>query len=363
MPDTATTDMFGKRAVDNDTTVVPQNNNSPVGQLLPLVASQDGSPPPPVVIPPKKKQQRSDKSRGRRRVIIGIILMLLLGAAAGYGGWWFASGRYSHVPKVIGSLKADAIQKLEDAGYDVSVAPGLEFDSAVAKNHVLRTDPPADTRLVRGKTVTVVISAGPQYFTVPPVRGKTPAQARATLQGAGPLTVAPNVKPEASADVPEGKATRTVPAAGARVTVDRTITIYVSTGPPIIDVPSIAAGTQFGQAKRTLKSSAGEFKVHKIEQYSDSIPAGQVISIDPSDQARKFSTISVTVSKGPEFVQVPNIAPGTSLSDAEAALQNVGLTWTVSYPYGRRPGPVVLGTDPGAGTSVHVGDSVTLVAF
>jgi eukaryotic-like serine/threonine-protein kinase len=360
-PDTATTDMLGKRMVNTDTTVVPRGTAPRVGQRLPLLPDESAL-PPPVVIPPKKTKQRSARSRGRRRALIAILLVLLLGAAAGYGGWWFASGRYSRVPAVVGSLKADAIQQLEDAGYDVSVAPGLEFDSNVAKDHVLRTDPAADTRLVRGKTVTIVISAGPQYFTVPPIKGQTPAQARATLQGAGPLTVAGDVKPEASDTVTEGQATRTVPAAGARVTSDQTITIYVSTGPPIIDIPSIPQGTPYDQAKRTLKTSDGEFKVQKIEEFSDSVGAGEVISIDPSDKAPKFSTITVTVSKGQEFVQVPDIPVGTPINDATQSLTSIGLVPDVIAVGGGTP-TTVLTTDPGSGTTVHAGSTVHIYAL
>jgi serine/threonine-protein kinase len=362
-PDTATTDMLGKRVVNSDTTVVPRRTDARVGQRLPLLAPDEGlSPPPPVVIPPKKARQASPNSRGRRRPIIGVILMLLLGAGAGYAGWWFASGRYSRVPAVVGSLKAQAIHELQDAGYDVSVAPGLEFDSTVPKDHVLRTDPAADTRLVRGRTVTIVISAGPQYYTVPPVRNQTPAQARETLQGAGPLNLAANVKPESSDTVPEGRVTRTMPAAGARVTSDQTVTICVSTGPPILDVPAIQQNTPFNQARHTLTSAPGQFKVHKVEEYSDSIPAGNVISINPSDQARKFSTITVTVSKGPEFVQVPDIPVGTPVADATQTLQNLGLVADV-IPFGGGRPTTVLATDPTAGTTVRSGSTVHVYAL
>jgi serine/threonine-protein kinase len=362
-PDTATTDLLGKRVVNNDTTVVPRDGARPrIGERIPLLVTDDGAPPPPVVIPPRKVKQRSGKSRGRRRLIIGLIVMLLLGAAAGYAGWWFASGRYSHVPQVVGSLKADAIQELEDAGYHVAVAPGLEFDSTIQKDHVLRTDPAADTRLVRGKTVTIVISAGPQYYTLPPVRGQTPTQARATLQGVGPLTVAADVKPEASDTVPEGETTRTVPAAGAHVTADQTVTIYVSTGPPIVNVPSVPQGTPFPQARHRLTSSAGEFKVDKVEEFSDSVGAGEVIRIDPSDRARKFATITVTVSKGPEFVQVPEIAVGTPIADAEQSLQSRGLAVDV-IPIGGQTPVSVLTLVPGSGTTVRAGSTVHIYAL
>jgi eukaryotic-like serine/threonine-protein kinase len=146
------------------------------------------------------------------------------------------------------------------------------------------------------------------------------------------------------------------------VTTDRTVTIYVSTGPPIVDVPSIAQGTAFADAKQTLKSSAGEFKVHKIEEYSDSVGIGEVISVDPPDKARKFSTITVTVSKGQEFVQVPDIPVGTPIADATQSLTNLGLVADV-IPIGGGSPVSVLTTDPGAGVTVRAGSTVHVYAL
>jgi serine/threonine-protein kinase len=92
------------------------------------------------------------------------------------------------------------------------------------------------------------------------------------------------------------------------------------------------------------------------------VPKDTVIRIDPSDRARKGSTITVTVSKGPEMVDVPDIATGTPVEIAKKALTDVGLVPDVKTFAGNDP-TVVLAISPGAGQSVHVGSTVTIYAI
>jgi serine/threonine-protein kinase len=361
--DAATTDSIRRSRVESDTAVVPRQEVG-VGQPLPLVPRDDNAPPPPVVIPPPKPKA-PPHIRRRRRALLVVVLVLLLGAAAGYAGWWFAAGRYSRVPEVVGKTRQAAIAALDQAGYKWRLQPGPEFDPDVPKGAVLRTEPDANTRLVKGRTVTIVISAGPHFYAVPPVRGKTPEEARSALEAVATdpsLTVADEIKSEYSDAVPQGKVTRTDPPAGNRVTADQPITIYVSKGPAIVDVPYIAPGTAFTDARATLKQSAGQFQIHKVEEYSDSFGAGEVISVDPSDHATKFSTITVTVSKGPEFVQVPDIAANSAVTDAEQAITDAGLVPDVQTVGAGDP-TTVLAISPAAGARVHTGSTVTIYAL
>jgi serine/threonine-protein kinase len=210
---------------------------------------------------------------------------------------------------------------------------------------------------VRGRTVTLFISAGPRYYTLPPVRGQSQDVAFRTLRGVGPLTISPTVKPESSMTVPQGQATRTDPAAGTKVRSDQTITVYISTGPPIITIPSIPANTPFDEAKRTLKHAG--FKVNAVLEWSDSIAKDNVITIRPSDKAAKGSTITVTVSKGPQFVQIPNFAQLEPLADVRSTLEGLGLRVKVEKFFGGSSQRVV-GVDPPSGTTVQVGTTVTV---
>jgi serine/threonine-protein kinase len=358
-PDSATTDMI-RRHIQTDTEIVPRRNDVALGQPLPLASRDENGPPPPVVIPPRRQV---DRPRSRRRALLVLLLLLLLGAGAGYAGWWFASGRYSRVPEVVGASRQVAISRLEDAGYKVDVVePGSQtYSDTVDKGLVLRTDPDADTRLVRGETVTIYISAGPHYYTLPPVRNLSFDAAVAKLQGVGPLTISNEVKRESSDTVPDGQVIRTDPPAGRRVTADQTVTIYVSTGPPLVDIPSVTEGTPFDQVKDMLKHSAGEFKVEKVEEYSDNVGKGGVISLSPADRATKGSTIIVTVSKGPEYVTIPDIPIGTSQDDARAQLEGLGLVPDFQQ-IGNRKDPVVYDV-PDAGKKVHVGSTVSVTVI
>ncbi|GAA4845385.1 Stk1 family PASTA domain-containing Ser/Thr kinase [Kitasatospora terrestris] len=88
-------------------------------------------------------------------------------------------------------------------------------------------------------------------------------------------------------------------------------------------VPSVL-GQSRQQAVATLdgRDLQGAFS----EQFSETVPAGQVISTDPGVGARvrKSDTVRVVLSKGPEQVAVPLLA-GRTLADARKALGDARL--------------------------------------
>jgi serine/threonine-protein kinase len=86
---------------------------------------------------------------------------------------------------------------------------------------------------------------------------------------------------------------------------------------------------------------------------------GTVVSVSPTGTVTEFSPVTITVSKGPPMVAVPEISSGTPLGAAEAALRHAGLNWDVQKVYGGFLGRVVR-TDPPSGTEVRVGSTVTL---
>ena len=135
--------------------------------------------------------------------------------------------------------------------------------------------------------------------------------------------------------------------------------MVVSTGLPILTVPKVtdqtvaAATTALTRADFTLGTTTTSF--------SDTVPAGAVISQNPppSSKARKFSVVTLVVSKGVDLVSVPSIPSLDPVSDAEALLRGAGLTWTVQRAFGGRNG-LVVGIDPKAGARLKRGTTVTL---
>jgi serine/threonine-protein kinase len=349
-PDRATTDVIRAAAAAHSTAVVPAAGS--VGGRA-LLRAPDGPPPPIVTPPPRRAAPLTKQQRRRRRALLATVIVLLAGLGVGYGTWYLLSGRYANVPDVAGKTVATAEHDLRAAGFKI----GPVFrDWATCANRVkdgavLQTSPAGGSRKKKGTTVSITESRGLQPYTVPTVKGKTPDAARSALRGAGKLSVASQVRSENSD-------TRTVPAAGKQVTCADIVTIYVSLGPPVISIPNIPQGTPLDEAKSQLKDAG--FKVKVADPvFSDTVPRGTVVSISPTDKARKFSTVTITPSNGPQFVTVPNIPVGTSRADAQAQLANLGLVADFQQ-IGSRPDPVVYDV-PDAGRKVEAGSKVKVL--
>jgi serine/threonine-protein kinase len=160
--------------------------------------------------------------------------------------------------------------------------------------------------------------------------------------------------------VPQGKVIGTDPPAGTKVKRGQIVTILISSGPPLVNVPDIAQGTKLSDAQDQL-TKAG-FKTTVTHDFNDSIAKDTVISINPTGQAPQGSTITIDVSNGPEFVKVPKIDRGTPVADAEAALTAAGLQYQVQA-VGIGGGNAVLALSPDSGTRVRSGSTVTIYAI
>jgi serine/threonine protein kinase/beta-lactam-binding protein with PASTA domain len=346
--DAATADLRRGGPGRHDTTVVPGGNQPS--------RRDPNAPPPPVVTPPRRRKQVSDRTRRRRRGLVLILVLLMLGAGSAYTGWWLAAGRYGRIPDVARESQAQAVTDLRHSGYRVAAAVSTQFSEVISPGAVISTDPGIGSRVPHGRTVHLVVSKGKERFRVPTVAGMTETQARGAL-AAIPVKIVSVPTPDPTGTVAQGKVIRTDPASGAEVKRDQTVTIQVSSGPPIIQIPDIAKGTPADQAEQTLQGAG--FKTTRAQAFSTDVAAGGVISISPTGSAPKFSTITVTVSKGPPTVVIPTIAQLTPVDTARAQLQQLGLKVKVQKAFGGNSGWVV-GVDPPAGTTVPVGSTVTL---
>ena len=96
----------------------------------------------------------------------------------------------------------------------------------------------------------------------------------------------------------------------------------------------------------------------KVEEFSDTVPAGAVIGLRPGEgtKAPRDSNVEVVVSRGPDLVAVPSVK-GTDLEGAVAALEAAGLqAGDVFGPANGKP----FDTDPPAGTKVKRGTAVDI---
>jgi serine/threonine protein kinase/beta-lactam-binding protein with PASTA domain len=302
------------------------------------------------------KRPLSRKARARRRAAIVVLIILLLGALTGYGAWWLAVGRYHEVPQLSGLSQAAATKRLSDGGFSVSSAVNRQFSETVAAGTVLGTDPSAGSHLLSGKSVTLIVSKGQERYKVPAVSG-TFDQARQTLQTIPEVQVTQQLKADDTGNIASGQVMGTDPAAGISVKRGQAIIVFVSSGPPSVDVPDVK-GKKKDEAESKL-TDAG-FKVGFSEDYSDTVPEGRVISQSPdTGSAVKFSTVSVVVSKGPPLVTIPEITNGTNADDAKAQLEGLGLKVKIDKQFGGFLNQVVA-MDPKAGQQVPKGTEVKL---
>jgi beta-lactam-binding protein with PASTA domain len=122
-------------------------------------------------------------------------------------------------------------------------------------------------------------------------------------------------------------------------------------------VPASLAGQSFGAAQAAL--GGANLKAAENNVFSNSTPKGQVIGTNPpaGTVIQVGTTVTVTVSKGPDLVAVPDVS-GKSVAAASTALQAAGFT-----PNGVTGGLLraVTRTSPPAGAQVLRGSSVALI--
>ncbi len=185
---------------------------------------------------------------------------------------------------------AAATTALQGAGF---VVKSTQANSdTVPADQVISQDPAANAQAAKGSTVALTVSAGKALVTIPDESGKDPTTAANDL---GKLLLKTTTAFEASDSTAAGLVTRTIPAAGSQVPKGSTVTIFVSTGPAQVAVPSVI-GQTLAQATATL-TQAG-FKISSSTgSTTDSTQNGRVISQSPNAAAKaaKGATVSVVV--------------------------------------------------------------------
>jgi eukaryotic-like serine/threonine-protein kinase len=156
-----------------------------------------------------------------------------------------------------------------------------------------------------------------------------------------------------------GQILETEPAAGEMLREGDTLTVLVSEGATLVDVPSGLAGMTGEEAAAALEAAG--FVPELIEQPSEDVDAGRVIGFvdgDPGGQAPKGSTIRLAVSS--EF-EMPDLR-GQPYADAVATLEAAGLDVRTDTDTDDdvEPGAVIR-TDPEEGEEVERGDRITVV--
>ncbi|WP_074259265.1 Stk1 family PASTA domain-containing Ser/Thr kinase [Agromyces cerinus] len=300
---------------------------------------------------------KSADRRKRRGYWIIALVLLLTGLAAGTG-WYFGAGpgALAPVPETAKLAPAVATDVLEKAGF--TVEPAERNDPVIPKGQVSGTDPEGGEQAQRGSTVTLFVSLGPQILPVPEVRGTPSADARTTLKDF--TVVEPNVL-QFSDDVPADTVIDVLDAEGTSVGAEYPelgeLTLVVSAGP----IPDVIAMPS-ADAEAALTQAGLQFDyLDPVFDNSGEIADGSVIAAEPTTEVvRQGDTINLTLSKGQDLVEVPNIV-GKSMSEAKAELEKAEFKVSYSLPDLFLDLATVTSSDPPAGEKIVRGSTITIV--
>ncbi len=179
-----------------------------------------------------------------------------------------------------------------------------EYNSSYPAGTIFQQSPAAGRTVKEQQKITLKVSLGTEYVTLPDVSGNDKATSKQTLTDLGLSVV---TKRETNDSVGEGTVIRTEPAAGNQVEGGSTVILYVAK--PSVDtsviVPAVE-GMDEGKARSELRSLNLVTKV--VEQASDQ-PAGTVLSQNPSagTQTSINGVVVLYVSSGvPEVTAAPS---------------------------------------------------------
>lgn len=218
------------------------------------------------------------KPRPRWRRPLFAVLLVLAAAAAAWGAYtfWLAPG--TAVPKVVGERRADAVRALRDDG----LRPEVHYVWAdkYAAGEVARQAPRGGTRVDDGVKVDLWVSRGPLHLPAPDLSGLTATSAKAALEEQS-LTYKSHRS--ASESVPKGQVIRQKPAAGREVRRGDTVSFWVSSGPPQVDVPDVVGLSQ-GDAQALLGDAGFVVSIDYVAGWG--VFPGDVVAQDPEAGTR-----------------------------------------------------------------------------
>ena len=298
----------------------------------------------------RKRKRASKRVRRNRKIALAMAIVV------GIVGWYVLIGPGSRVvvPSTVGASQTEVSAALDPLGL-TSIVVEKQFSEEIAEGRIIQSIPEAGGRIDQGGTVKLVVSKGPERFTIPNLAGLTPTAAT-NLIGKLPLTIQPLAE-EFSSSVPKGYVIDSNPIAGEKVKRNSLIVIRVSKGIEQVALASYL-GKSADQALNELQDAG--FSVTSTYGFSETRLAGEVISQKPAGGATadKGSKVSLVISKGTQFAYIPNLF---SIEEAKAvaALKDLDLKVVVKK-IGKKTVKKVTNVSPKVGSKVKRGSTVTI---
>ena len=303
------------------------------------------------------KRKEEKKRRASKRVRRNRKVALILAVALGVGGWWTLVGPGSRVvvPSTVGGSYEEAVGSFTPLGL-TAVILEKRFDEEIAKGKIIESVPPGGGKVDAGGSVELIISKGPERYTIPTITGLTPEAAQVTITKF-PLIVG-TVTEVYNSEIPKGFVISTSPSSGSSVKRDTPVNLIVSKG-----IEQVALASYVGKSGEQALNELTEagFDVESGYAFSETTPELAVVSQNPAGgaTANKGSKVSILISKGPRYTFIPKTIITMEANAGKAVLESLGLKVKV-ISIGNAKKKVIKKVSPAVNTKVLRGSLVTI---
>jgi len=328
------------------------------------------TPPPPPTVPPDETArhiaQYPAEQRSQTSYILAIVALVLVLLGGMFVLWRLLSSPGGEeqaaatitLPELSGKTASEAFQAITDLGLvpQQREEPSDTVDSGI----VIGTDPAAGTDVEPNSEVVVILSSGLEEYPIPRVIDETEDVARQRIEDDG-FQVG-QVTYQDSQDYEAGIVFDQRPSPGSTAPPDTVIDLWVSQGPLVLTVPSLAGTTE--QTATSELTRQGFEDIAVVQEYSNDVLEGFVIRTDPEEGAlsRRDDTITLYVSQGPEPFSLDDLT-GMTETEARSYAADNGLVLivdpdTVDVTGASGLDGLIAAQDPEAGAEVKFGDEV-----
>ena len=303
------------------------------------------------------KRKEEKKKRASKRVRRNRKVALILAVSLGIGGWWTLVGPGSRVvvPSTVGGSYEEAVGSFTPLGL-TAVILEKRFDEEIAKGKIIESVPPGGGKVDAGGSVELIISKGPERYTIPTITGLTPEAAQVTITKL-PLIVG-TITEVYNSEIPKGFVISTSPSSGSSVKRDTPVNLIVSKG-----IEQVALASYVGKSGEQALNELTEagFDVESGYAFSETTPELAVVSQNPAGgaTANKGSKVSILISKGPRYTFIPKTIITMEANAGKAVLESLGLKVKV-ISIGNAKKKVIKKVSPAVNTKVLRGSLVTI---
>jgi len=196
------------------------------------------------------------------------------------------------VPDLEGLTEEGIRAELAEAGWDGStLTVATEWSQEIEQGEFISSTPASGERITHSDPISVVVSAGPRPVTVRNVVGQAQEEAVAQLEEQN-LAVEVAEEQVFSDSIAEGSVAAQDPAEGAEAHEGDTVTLTISKGPELFEVPSVTFKS-YEDAKELLESEG--FKVERKDWFGGALGTVRFQDPGPGDKHPKGTTVTLTV--------------------------------------------------------------------